>query len=98
MPDLLLSPNELAELTNGLTQPAAQLRALHSMGYTRAHRPRNGPVVLARAHFLAVEEQRAAAAQEQNQAAAAAGASVVVALQGWASKRKAGSGQKAQGR
>lgn len=98
MPSLVLTPDELVEITNGLTQAAAQLRALHAMGYARAHRPRNGPVVLARAHFLAVEEQRTVAAQEQNQAAAAAGASVVVALQGWASKRKAGGGQKAQGR
>jgi hypothetical protein len=59
---LTLSDAELQELTNGLTQPAAQLRELHKQGFTRACRPRGGPVVLYRAHFEAVEAARQPAA------------------------------------
>lgn len=90
---IALSPAELQDLTNGLTQPAAQLKALHSMGYVRAHRPRGGAVVLTRAHYLAVEEGRANAPQAQNETAGPN----IVGLQQWAAGR-AKRGQKAQGR
>ncbi len=94
---LNLSQAELVEITNGLTQPAAQLRALHELGFVRASRPRGGPVALSRAHYLAVEEQRAAApaAEAQNQPPSAAG--IAVDLQAWASSRRT-RGPQTQGR
>jgi hypothetical protein len=92
--DILLSPEEIAAITNGLTQPAAQLRELHKQGFTRACRPRGGPVVLYRAHFEAVAAHRDAtvAAQEQN----ARSGPNIVGLDQWAKKRKHGT--QAQGR
>lgn len=51
---LLLSPEELAEVT-GYRQPAAQLRALHERGFWLARRsPITGRVILDRAHYEAV--------------------------------------------
>lgn len=91
---LILSPDEIVEITNGLKQPAAQLRELHRLGFARAHRPRGGAVVLSRAHYLAVEEGRAA--QAQNGPAETPGPNVV-GLQQWAQRRQQ-RGQKAQGR
>lgn len=95
---LLLSPDELVEITNGLTQPAAQLKALHALGFVRASRPRKGPVVLSRAHYMAVEEHRAGAASDPEHNGPADAAGVVVGLQAWAAARKGRGGQKAQGR
>lgn len=43
-----LSPEEIAHLTDGLTQPAAQVRALREMGI-RAERTRAGGVLVLRA-------------------------------------------------
>ncbi len=57
---LTLTPDELHDLT-GYRQPAAQLRALHEQGFTRARRDRLGRVVLERAHYDAVAAQRAVA-------------------------------------
>lgn len=86
--ELLLSQDELTRLTNGLTQPAAQLRALHALGYVRAARPRGGPVVLSRAHYLAVEEHRANAGpkEEQNPHTGPN----IVGLDQWAKKKRHG--------
>jgi hypothetical protein len=95
MDGIALTPSELQALTNGLTQPAAQLKALHGMGFVRAHRPRGGAVVLTRAHYLAVEEGRANTAGEQAQNETAG--PNIVGLQQWAAGR-AKRGQKAQGR
>jgi hypothetical protein len=50
---LTLTPEELRELT-GYVQPAAQLRALHALGFSRARRDRLGRVVLERGHYDAV--------------------------------------------
>jgi len=94
---LTLSDAELVEITGGLTQPAAQLRALHKLGFVRASRPRGGPVVLTRIHYEAIEASKPAdAAPEQN--ATQEGPSVVVGLQAWAASRKGRNGQKTQGR
>jgi hypothetical protein len=89
---LNLSPEELVEITNGLTQPHAQLRELHRRGFVRASRPRGGAVVLSRAHYLAVEQSRPA---PEVHGIPAGG--VVADLQAWASKRGQ-RGQKTQGR
>lgn len=57
---LTLSPDELRELTGGLSQPAAQLRELRAQGYFRARRSKvTGQVVLERAHVEAVNAGRA---------------------------------------
>ncbi len=91
---LILTPDEIRELTNGLSQPAAQLRELHRLGFTRAHRPRGGAVVLSRAHYLAVEEGRAV---DKAQNGPEAPGPNVVGLQQWAQRRQQ-RGQKTQGR
>jgi len=49
----LLTPEEIAALAPGLTQPAAILRTLHADGFRRA-RIRHGIILLERAHFEAV--------------------------------------------
>lgn len=54
MPELVLSPDELAALT-GYRQPAAQLAELHRLGYFRARRSIvSGKVIVERAHYEAV--------------------------------------------
>jgi hypothetical protein len=60
---LTLTPDELREIT-GYVQPAAQLRALHDQGFTRARRDRLGRVVLERAHYDAVAAQRASSPEQ----------------------------------
>jgi len=60
---LTLSPAELHEIT-GYRQPAAQLRALHEQGFTRARRDRLGRVVLERAHYDAVAALRTATPEQ----------------------------------
>jgi hypothetical protein len=89
---LNLSQQEIEDITNGLTQPAAQLRELHRRGFVRASRPRGGAVVLSRAHYLAVEQSRPAPEAHGGPAGG-----VVADLQAWASKRGQ-RGQKTQGR
>ena len=59
---LTLTPDELHEIT-GYRQPAAQLRALHAQGFTRARRDRLGRVVLERAHYDAVAAQRSSTSE-----------------------------------
>lgn len=53
MSDLTLSPSEIEEIT-GFAQPCKQLDALRQQGFIRAHRARDGRVILERAHYLAV--------------------------------------------
>lgn len=53
MSDLTLSPAEIEEIT-GFAQPCKQLDALRQQGFIRAHRARDGRVILERAHYLAV--------------------------------------------
>lgn len=50
---LTLSPDEIAQLCPGLTQPAAKLRHLREQGFVRA-RLTGGEIVLERAHYEAV--------------------------------------------
>lgn len=58
---LTLSRAELIELTDGLTQPAAQLRELRRQGFFRARLGKvTGQVVLERGHYDAVVAGRAA--------------------------------------
>lgn len=85
---LTLTPAELEELTNGLKQPAAQLKELHRQGFVKACRPRMGRVVLYRAHYEAVLAGRepAPGAPVQN---APTGPNVV-GLEQWTSRRKHG--------
>ncbi len=53
-PGLILSVDEIRGMT-GKVQPAAQLRALHKQGYSRAYRAgEDGHVILERAHVEAV--------------------------------------------
>lgn len=86
-PSLKLSSEEIVELTNGLTQPHAQLKELHRRGFVRASRPRNGPVVLSRAHYLAVEQARPA---EPVSAGPAITGPNIVGLEQWQKGRKRG--------
>lgn len=95
MIDILLTAAELVTLT-GYRSPAAQLRELHRQGYTRACRPRLGPVVLPRAHYEAVNAANPAA--QAREAQNAQRGPNVVGLQQWAKGRKPAHGQKAQGR
>jgi hypothetical protein len=60
MAELLLSPEEVAELTR-YSRPAEQLAELHRQGFHRARRDRFGRVVLERAHYDAVCARGAAA-------------------------------------
>jgi hypothetical protein len=54
IPDLILSPDELAALT-GYRRPCDQVRELHRQGFTRARRsPVTGRVILERSHYDAV--------------------------------------------
>lgn len=53
--DVILTAAEVRDLSGGYSQPAAQLRALHKLGYWRAHRSTvTGAVIVERAHYLAV--------------------------------------------
>jgi hypothetical protein len=55
MTDVILTPDEVRHLSGGYTQPASQLKALHRLGYWRAHRSKvTGAVVVERAHQDAV--------------------------------------------
>lgn len=85
--DLTLTQEELVEITGGKTQAAAQLKELHRRGFLRASRPGMGPVVLSRAHYLAVEQSRL----EQNVSAQAVPAAPnIVGLDQWTKQRKHG--------
>jgi hypothetical protein len=53
MSDLTLTSEEIEEIT-GFAQPCKQLEALRTNGFIRAHRARDGRIVLERAHYLAV--------------------------------------------
>lgn len=91
---LTLTEDDLFEIT-GYHRPTEQLSELHRQGYHRATRPRNGPVVLTRAHFEAVQGSRPELQIDQAQNAAAG--PNVVGLAAWTSKRGS-SGQKTQRR
>ena len=81
---LILSPDELVQITNGLTQAAAQLKELHRQGFVKACRPRMGGVVLYRVHYEAVATARESDERAQNTRPGPN----VVGLERWASKRK----------
>lgn len=52
---LMLSADEIREITGGYVQPSKQLAELHRMGYYRARRSAlTGAVLLDRAHYEAV--------------------------------------------
>lgn len=51
---LCLTPEEIAQLAGGLTQPRRQLHELHERGFWRARLSRDNQVVLERAHYEAV--------------------------------------------
>lgn len=53
MSDLTLTAAEIEEIT-GFAQPCKQLETLHNQGFVRAHRTRDGRVILERAHYVAV--------------------------------------------
>jgi hypothetical protein len=64
MADLLLSPEEVAELTR-YSRPAEQLAELHRQGFTLAWRARaKGEVILPRAHYDAMLQRRKAPCAE----------------------------------
>lgn len=86
-PGIVLSEAELEEITNGLTQPAAQLRQLHRQGFVKACRPRGGRVVLYRTHYEAVTADRG---PPDRQAQNAATGPNVVGLEQWSKGRKRG--------
>lgn len=50
---LTLTPDEIRELTAGLTLPRCQLKRLHERGFVRARLER-GRCILERAHYEAV--------------------------------------------
>lgn len=84
---LTLTPAELEEITDGLKQPAAQLKSLHRQGFTKACRPRMGRVVLYRAHYEAVLAGREASSGPAQNAPTGPN---VVGLQQWTKGRKHG--------
>jgi hypothetical protein len=52
---LLLTPDELVQLSGGYTQPARQLEELKRQGFWRARRaPTTGALILERSHYDAV--------------------------------------------
>lgn len=50
---LLLTPDEIRDLTGGLTKPRCQVKRLHERGFVRARLER-GKVILERTHYEAV--------------------------------------------
>lgn len=58
MPDPTLSPAELEQITGGYTRPKDQLRVLMMRGFWRAHRGRDGRVILERGHYEAFKDKR----------------------------------------
>lgn len=53
--DIILTPEELVQVTGGYRQPFRQLQELHRLGFYRARRSKvTGEVILERAHYEAV--------------------------------------------